>query len=97
MLESGLEQKIRLFVQNHQGRAFKWVSPGETGVPDRICVFPGGKIVFVELKRPGRKDGASPRQKKILSLLAKLGFHAWLINDFDDFKRRLEEAGIIEL
>ena len=39
---------------------YKWTSPGRVGVPDRICVFPSGRIVFVELKAPGRKP--SPAQ-----------------------------------
>lgn len=34
---------------------YKWTSPGRAGVPDRICVFPGGRVVFVELKAPGKK------------------------------------------
>jgi len=34
---------------------YKWTSPGRVGVPDRICVFPGGQVVFVELKAPGKK------------------------------------------
>lgn len=25
------------------------------GLPDRICLFPGGKIIFVELKTTGKK------------------------------------------
>lgn len=96
MLESELERKICDFVKSLGGRAFKWVSPGEVGVPDRICIFPGAHVIFVELKRPGRKDGASVRQKKILGLLTKLGCTAWLINDFEDFKTRLRQEGIYE-
>lgn len=34
---------------------YKWTSPGHAGVPDRICVFPSGQLVFVELKAPGKK------------------------------------------
>ena len=30
--------------------ADKFVSPGNAGVPDRIVIIPGGKVVFVELK-----------------------------------------------
>ena len=37
------------------GKAYKFVSPGNSGVPDRIIVLPGGKIGFCELKRPGGK------------------------------------------
>ncbi|MNN91223.1 VRR-NUC domain protein [compost metagenome] len=35
------------------GKAYKFVSPGNSGVPDRIVAFPLNIIVFVELKRPG--------------------------------------------
>ena len=29
---------------------YKFVSPGNDGVPDRIVVTPGGRVIFVELK-----------------------------------------------
>lgn len=29
---------------------YKFVSPGNDGVPDRIVITPGGKVIFVELK-----------------------------------------------
>lgn len=96
MLESTLERRLVELVKKAGGRAFKWVSPGETGVPDRICVFPAGKVIFVELKRPGRKDGRSARQKKIFEVLGRLGCLVWLINDLDDFKTRLREEKIID-
>ena len=32
---------------------FKFVSPGNVGVPDRVVVSKKGKVYFVELKRPG--------------------------------------------
>lgn len=32
------------------GKAFKFVSPGNNGVPDRLIVMPEGKVCFVELK-----------------------------------------------
>lgn len=38
--------------------AYKFTSPGRRNVPDRICVLPGGRIVFVELKAPGKKPTA---------------------------------------
>ena len=89
MLESGLEQSLTRAVKQMGGRAFKWVSPGETGVPDRIVILPGGYVIFVELKRPGRVDGRSPRQKKIFRVLSALGCEVWLINDLDDFKTKV--------
>lgn len=91
MLESALEQAVRKYVRSLGGRCFKWVCPGENGVPDRICILPGGKVVFIELKRPGRKDGCSERQKKIMRVLSSLGCKVWLINSLDDLKARLSD------
>lgn len=34
---------------------FKFVSPGNAGVPDRIVISKTGGVYFVELKRPGGK------------------------------------------
>jgi hypothetical protein len=94
MLESSLEGSIRDYVRKCGGRALKFVSPGCPGVPDRICVFPGARIIFVELKRPGLKDGRSPQQKKIGRLLRRFGFTVWLINDRQDFIEKLSGIGV---
>lgn len=50
VLESDVERKLVQGIQVLGGRAYKWVSPGNTGVPDRIVIFPDGKVEFVELK-----------------------------------------------
>lgn len=50
MLEREIEKKLIDRVRDLGGRAYKWVSPGNNGVPDRIVILPGGRIVFVELK-----------------------------------------------
>ena len=69
MQESGFENYVMKKIRSVGGRAFKWVCPGMTGAPDRICIFPGGRIIFIELKRPGLSDGRSERQKKVCRLL----------------------------
>lgn len=81
MLESSFEKTVCSYVKKCGGRAFKWVCPGCTGVPDRICLFPGARIVFIEVKRPGEKEGRTPRQRKIADLLTAWGFMVWRIDD----------------
>lgn len=53
-------------------KCLKFVSPGFTGVPDRIILLPGGRVVFAELKRPGEH----PRQRQLFvqAKLRRLGF-----------------------
>ena len=73
LLEREVEDKLRKMVERHGGRCLKWVCPGWAGVPDRICLLPGGRIYFVETKRP--KGGVlSARQKVWRKILQDLGF-----------------------
>lgn len=58
MRERNIEAYLRDSVKKAGGIAYKWVSPGNNGVPDRIVIIPGGKIIFVELKAPGKKPTA---------------------------------------
>ena len=48
--ESEIEKMLVDEVRKAGGRAYKFVSPGNDGVPDRIVIMPGGYLMFVELK-----------------------------------------------
>ena len=50
MKEREVEKMLVDGIRKLGGRAFKWVSPGNDGVPDRIVVLPGLPAIFVELK-----------------------------------------------
>lgn len=50
MREKEIEKVLAQEVKKLGGRAYKWVSPGNDGVPDRIVIFPGKPPVFLELK-----------------------------------------------
>lgn len=72
MQERELEKKLYKEMKSLGGMAFKFTSPGNNGMPDRICIFPGGLLVFVEMKRP--KGGViSPVQKEQQKRLRALG------------------------
>jgi hypothetical protein len=73
MLESEVEKKLCKRVKNElHGRAFKFVSPGQNGVPDRIILVPMGRIYFVETKAPGKK--LRKLQEWVRGLIQGLGF-----------------------
>jgi len=93
MQESGFENYVMKKIRSVGGRAFKWVCPGMTGAPDRICIFPGGRIIFIELKRPGLSDGRSERQKKVCRLLRGLGCDVRSISEKNEFKELMREVG----
>ena len=50
MKEKEIEKRLTAGVKNLGGKAYKWVSPGSNGVPDRIVILPGKAPIFVELK-----------------------------------------------
>lgn len=79
-LEKDIERALVEKVRRRGGYCLKWVCPGWAGVPDRIVILPGGKVVFVELKRP--KGGRiSHMQKWWAKKLIDLGFVHWVIWD----------------
>ena len=55
MLEREVEKKLVDGVRRMGGRAYKFVSPGNDGVPDRIVVLPDTAPMFVELKTESGK------------------------------------------
>ncbi len=55
MRESALEAKLVRGARRLGWRALKLVSPGTDGVPDRLLLGPGGRVIFVELKAEGGK------------------------------------------
>jgi hypothetical protein len=50
MRENEIEKILKDEVKKLDGLAYKWKSPGNDGVPDRIVIFPNRRPIFVELK-----------------------------------------------
>lgn len=76
--EKSIEQKLRTEAKKMGGCAVKFVSPGLDGMPDRLVLFPGGRLGFVELKAPGKE--MRPLQKKRKRMLEELGFLVFCID-----------------
>lgn len=78
MLEKDIESYLREEVKKIGGKAYKFVSPGNDGVPDRLVCLPGGLTYFVELKAPGKKP--SPLQRKRIAELDLLGQQVFVLD-----------------
>ena len=50
MRESAIEARLVREVKKRGGLCYKFVSPNNPGVPDRIVITPEGRTIYVELK-----------------------------------------------
>jgi hypothetical protein len=71
-LEKRAERQLRKKVNRLGGVCYKFVSPGNSGVVDRIVQMPGAQILFVELKSIGKN--LEPLQEYQAKRMRDLGF-----------------------
>lgn len=85
MLEKEVEKELVKQVKNVGGICWKFTS-GVVGVPDRLCLLMGGKVAFIEVKRPG--EVLRPIQIKRKKQLEGLGFKVFVL----DSKEKVQEV-----
>ena len=88
MREREIEKRLITGVKNLGGRAYKWVSPGNDGVPDRIVILPGETPYFVELKSESGRLTAL--QEVQISRLRNLGQDVLVLYGWNQVKEFLE-------
>jgi hypothetical protein len=90
MRETAVEKRLKTKIERMGGQAWKWVSPGTRGVPDRIIFLPGGRTVFIELKAPGKKP--DPIQEYRIRQLRDLGQRVEVLDSLEAVDRFIEEV-----
>ena len=91
MREKTIEQKLVQAVKAKGGIAPKFVSPGFSGVPDRLILMPDGKCGFVEVKGPWQETTAAAGVKD--TALRGLGFLVFILDDESQIPHILSEIG----
>ena len=89
-MEKLLERRFVAKVKAAGGIAPKFTSPGFDGMPDRLVLFPGGKIAFVEVKQREKKP--TPLQAARHGLLRRLGFKVFVLDDGVQIQEILREV-----
>ncbi len=89
MLEKEVEKYLKREVEKMDAYVYKFISPGNNGVPDRIVLLPRGKIIFVEMKRPGGKTTAL--QDKQIARIRSKGFDVRVIHSKEEVDGFIEE------
>lgn len=91
--ERDIERWLVSQIKRMGGEAFKFVSPGNDGVPDRMVCMPGGKIYFIELKT--EEGGPSKVQIYQIRRFRKLGCNVRIISGREEaewFVQQIKEA-----
>lgn len=86
--EKLVERKLVELVKINNGMCIKLLCDQLIGLPDRLCLFPGHKIIFVETKTTGQK----PRriQAYMHKKLRALGFRVEVIDSVEGVKQFID-------
>ena len=94
MRERDIEKVLVDEVRKAGGRAYKFTSPGNDGVPDRIVLLPSGQIIFVELKT---EVGRLTRLQRIqCERIKSLGQKVRVLHGLNEVADFFQEAGLTD-
>jgi hypothetical protein len=71
----------------------RFVRYGFPGLPDVIGVLPGGRALFIEVKKPGGR--VRPEQRAFLDAATRAGAVAFVAYSMDDVDARLKKEGVL--
>ena len=87
--ETDIERRLTRAVTKAGGLSLKLISPGRSGVPDRLLVLPGGRVIFAELKT--RQGRPTPLQLHWRDRLRGLGVKSVIIRGDEELEAFLRE------
>jgi hypothetical protein len=93
MLEKTVEKHLRKQVINCGGKCYKWSSPANKGVPDRV-IFIFKQVWFIETKSPTGE--LSPLQKVVGNDITEHTDYYAVISTIEEVDRWIKHAQIIE-
>jgi hypothetical protein len=87
--EKYLERKLSEEVKKIGGWSIKLLSTHLTGLPDRLCLLPKGRLFFIELKTTNQK----PKKIQILihKKLTDIGFLVLVIDTSEKIKEFIKD------
>lgn len=88
--EKNLEKRLVKRVKELKGKCIKMDVKSESGLPDRMCLMPGGSMFFVELK--SYKQKPRPIQEYQIKQLRRRGFTVFVIDNYKDLEALFDET-----
>lgn len=86
--EKRIEASLRDHIKKMGGLCIKLTALHFTGLPDRLCLLPGGRLFFAELKTTGEKP--TKIQSTVHTRLQKLDFKVFIIDSIENLKSVLK-------
>lgn len=86
MREAVIENLCKVWAENNDWLTYKFTSPSNRSVPDRVFVK-DGRFVFVEFKAPGKKP--TKLQQRTIDKIREKGAEVLVIDDVEKFKELL--------
>lgn len=85
--EKNLESRLRDRIKQLGGWSIKLLSLHISGLPDRLCLLPGGKLFFAEIKTTNKK----PRKIQLVvhNKLRDLGFKVYVLDSTEKINQAL--------
>ncbi len=85
-MEKDVERQIINYIKNLGGQTRKVSWIGRRGAPDRLILLPG-RILWIELKRPGGR--VTPAQRREHALLRWAGQEIYVIDNMEELEKAL--------
>lgn len=82
MRESLIERKACQCAKAQGWLVYKFVSPGNSGVPDRLFIR-DGQVVFVEFKATGEQ--LRPLQQRVIDKMREHGATVYVVDSLEGF------------
>ena len=83
MLERDVERRLVARLKKAGISHVKMTAIGRRGFPDRLILLPGSRVLWIELKAPGRENNLSAGQEAVIELLSSLGHRILVSSDPD--------------
>lgn len=88
--EKTLDKKLSAELKKIGGWSIKLITAHISGLPDRICLLPGGRLFFAEIKTTKQK----PRklQMSVQNKLILMGFEVYVIDNSEIIKKLIHKS-----
>lgn len=88
--EKVIERKLVQAIKEKNGMCIKLLCDQLIGLPDRLCLLPNGRLIFVEVKTTGQK----PRKIQLAmhNRLRTLGFEVEVIDTINALNNFIEKC-----